>query len=93
METHSRAATAAASPRESRASRASRSSRPRRDGRWTVAAGAALAIVVAGSFSTLAGLLVGPLHEELGWSRSAIGLGSLVNMVVYGATAPFAASL
>ncbi|MFI7006817.1 MFS transporter [Streptomyces sp. NPDC050145] len=66
---------------------------PRRDRKWVVAAGAALAIVVAGSFSTLAGLLVGPLHAELGWSRSAIGLGTLVNMVVYGATAPFAAAL
>ncbi|MFZ3570302.1 MFS transporter [Streptomyces sp. BH097] len=63
------------------------------DRKWIVAAGAALAIVVAGAFSTLAGLLVGPLHEELGWSRSAVGFGSLVNMVVYGATAPFAAAL
>ncbi|PJN10613.1 MFS transporter [Streptomyces sp. CB01635] len=60
---------------------------------WTVAAGAALAIVTAGAFSTLAGLLVGPLHEDLGWSRASIGLGSLVNMVVYGASAPFAAAL
>ncbi|MFF1761950.1 MFS transporter [Streptomyces sp. NPDC058266] len=60
---------------------------------WTVAAGAALAIVTAGAFSTLAGLLVGPLHEDLGWSRASVGLVSLVNMVVYGATAPFAAAL
>ncbi|MEU8486431.1 MFS transporter [Streptomyces sp. NPDC048641] len=60
---------------------------------WTVASGAALAIVTAGAFSTLAGLLVGPLHADLGWSRASVGLGSLVNMVVYGATAPFAAAL
>ncbi|MFF2508347.1 MFS transporter [Streptomyces sp. NPDC058067] len=60
---------------------------------WTVAAGAALAIITAGAFSTLAGLLVGPLNEDLGWSRASVGLGSLVNMVVYGATAPFAAAL
>ncbi|MCX4645199.1 MULTISPECIES: MFS transporter [unclassified Streptomyces] len=60
---------------------------------WTVAAGAALAIVTAGAFSTLAGLLVGPLHEDLGWSRASVGLGSLVNMVVYGASAPFTAAL
>ncbi|MFF1394254.1 MFS transporter [Streptomyces sp. NPDC058287] len=67
---------------------------PRKPGSpWTVAAGAALAIVTAGAFSTLAGLLVGPLHEDLGWSRASVGLGSLVNMVVYGATAPFAAAL
>lgn len=62
-------------------------------GPWTIAATAALAIVTAGSFTTLAGLLVGPLHAELGWSRGAIGVGSAVNMVVYGATAPFAAAL
>ncbi|MFD3560296.1 MFS transporter [Streptomyces sp. NPDC058686] len=67
---------------------------PRKPGSpWTVASGAALAIVTAGAFSTLAGLLVGPLHTDLGWSRASVGLGSLVNMVVYGATAPFAAAL
>ncbi|MFE5681983.1 MFS transporter [Streptomyces sp. NPDC056512] len=67
---------------------------PRKPGSpWTVAAGAALAIVTAGAFSTLAGLLVGPLHEDLGWSPASVGLGSLVNMVVYGASAPFAAAL
>ncbi|MDX3866851.1 hypothetical protein [Streptomyces europaeiscabiei] len=33
---------------------------------WTVAAGAALALVTAGSFSRFAGLLVGPLHRDLG---------------------------
>ncbi|MVO84733.1 MFS transporter [Streptomyces sp. p1417] len=60
---------------------------------WTVAAVAALAIVAAGTFTTLAGLLVGPLHAEHGWSRGAIGVGSAVHMVVYGATAPFAAAL
>lgn len=60
---------------------------------WTVAAVAALAVVAAGTFTTLAGLLVGPLHAESGWSRGAIGVGSAVHMVVYGATAPFAAAL
>lgn len=60
---------------------------------WIVATVAALAIVTAGAFMTLAGLLVGPLHEEFGWSRSTIGVGTLVAMVVYGGTAPFAAAL
>ena len=36
---------------------------------WLVAGVAALAIVVAGAFTTMAGLLVGPLHREFGWSR------------------------
>ncbi|MGX1881610.1 MFS transporter [Streptomyces sp. NPDC055287] len=60
---------------------------------WVVAAVAALAIVTAGAFTTMAGLLVGPLHREFGWSRSTIGVGASVNMVLYGLTAPFAADL
>ncbi|MGW0565277.1 MFS transporter [Streptomyces sp. NPDC003016] len=60
---------------------------------WLVAAVAAVAIVAAGAFTTMAGLLVGPLHREFGWSRSTIGLGASVNMVLYGLTAPFAAAL
>lgn len=60
---------------------------------WLVAGVAALAIVAAGAFTTMAGLLVGPLHREFGWSRSSIGLAASVNMVLYGLTAPFAAAL
>ncbi|WP_327122095.1 MFS transporter [Streptomyces sp. NBC_01341] len=60
--------------------------------RW-VAAVAALAIVVAGSFSTMPGILLGPLQDEFQWSRGTIGLTSSVNMVLYGLTAPFAAAL
>ncbi|MEU9058706.1 MFS transporter [Streptomyces sp. NPDC048430] len=60
---------------------------------WWVAAAALLAIVVAGAFSTLPGLLTGPLNREFGWSRGSIGLAASVNMVLYGLTAPFAAAL
>ncbi|MEW2604918.1 MFS transporter [Streptomyces sp. NPDC047916] len=60
---------------------------------WWVAAVALLAIVVAGAFSTLPGLLAGPLRHEFGWSRGSIGLATSVNMVLYGLTAPFAAAL
>ncbi|WP_093802743.1 MFS transporter [Streptomyces sp. Wb2n-11] len=60
---------------------------------WLVAAVAAVAIVAAGAFTTMAGLLVGPLHREFGWPRSTIGLGASVNMVLYGLTAPFSAAL
>nr|WP_317633421.1 MFS transporter [Streptomyces sp. SCSIO ZS0520] len=49
--------------------------------------------MTAGAAGTLAGLLVGPLHREFGWSRSMIGAGSLVSLVMYGASAPFAAAL
>ncbi|MCX5414974.1 MFS transporter [Streptomyces sp. NBC_00059] len=60
---------------------------------WWVAAVAALAIVVAGSFSTMPGILLGPLQDEFHWSRGTIGLASSVNMILYGLTAPFAAAL
>ncbi|MFC9279826.1 MFS transporter [Streptomyces collinus] len=60
---------------------------------WWVAAVAALAIVVAGSFSTMPGILQSPLQQEFHWSRGTIGVASSVNMVLYGLTAPFAAAL
>lgn len=60
---------------------------------WWVAGAAALAIVAAGAFTTTAGLFVGPLHREFGWSRGSIGFAASVNMVLYGIIAPFAAAL
>ncbi|MBA8823986.1 putative MFS family arabinose efflux permease [Saccharopolyspora lacisalsi] len=60
---------------------------------WWVALGACLAILGAGAFSTMSGLLVNPLHQEFEWSRSTIGIAVAVNMVLYGLTAPFAAAL
>lgn len=60
---------------------------------WWVATGAFLAIVGAGAFAPVAGLLVEPLHAEFGWSRATIGIAVSANMVLYGLTAPFAAAL
>ncbi len=60
---------------------------------WWVAGAAALAIVVAGAFSTMPGILMNPLQQEFHWSRGTIGVASAVNMVLYGLTAPFAAAL
>ncbi|MET8380621.1 MFS transporter [Streptomyces microflavus] len=60
---------------------------------WWVAGAAALAIVVAGAFSTMPGILQGPLQQEFHWSRGTIGVASALNMVLYGLTAPFAAAL
>jgi predicted MFS family arabinose efflux permease len=69
---------------------------PARRGRhraWWVAAAAALALVTAGAFSTMPGLLVGPLQHEFGWSHGAIGFAVWANMALNGLTAPFAAAL
>src|SRR5437763_4146015 len=60
---------------------------------WWVALGAFLTITGAGAFSTMAGLLVDPLHHEFSWSQGSIGIAASVNMVLYGLTAPFAAAL
>lgn len=60
---------------------------------WWVAAIAALAIIAAGAFGTLPGLLVDPLHQEFDWSHGTIGVAVWVNMALNGLIAPFAASL
>lgn len=54
---------------------------------------AALCVVTAGSYVTLSGLLTSQLIEELGWSSLNTTFGITVNMVLYGATAPFAIHL
>lgn len=66
---------------------------PRVHRAWWVAAVAALAIIAAGAFSTMPGLLVDPLHEEFGWSHGEISFAVWVNMALNGLTAPFAAAL
>ncbi|QAY71573.1 MFS transporter [Xylanimonas protaetiae] len=60
---------------------------------WGVALVSFLVIVAAAAFGSAPGLLVDPLHLELGWSRGTIGLGVSVQLALYGLTAPFAAAL
>lgn len=66
---------------------------PRVHRAWWIAAVAAMAIIAAGAFSTMPGLLVEPLHRRFDWSRGTIGLAVWVNMVLNGLIAPFAAAL
>ncbi len=60
---------------------------------WWALVAAASAIIAAGAFTTMSGLLVTPLHDEHGWSHGTIGVAVSTNMVLYGVTAPFAAAL
>jgi predicted MFS family arabinose efflux permease len=60
---------------------------------WWIAVIAALAIIAAGVFSTIPGLLIEPLHHEFNWSRGSIGFAVWINMAVNGLVAPFAAAL
>ncbi|GAA1848506.1 MFS transporter [Myceligenerans crystallogenes] len=70
---------------------------PRDPGRvhpaWWVALVSFLTILGAAAFTAAPGLLIEPLHAEFGWSRSTVGLGLSVQLVLYGLVAPFAAAL
>lgn len=50
---------------------------------------AAFTIITAGSFTTLSGLLTTELSNTLGWVPSTTAAGVALNMVLYGASAPF----
>ncbi|MBT2508605.1 MFS transporter [Streptomyces sp. ISL-98] len=66
---------------------------PRFHRAWAIAVVSGTAIVTAGAFTTVPGLLVTPLHENYSWDRGQIALAASVNMVLFGLTAPFAAAL
>ena len=69
--------------------------RPRRGPHpaWIVAAVAFLALVGAAGFRAAPGVLMLPLEQEFGWSRSILSLAVSINLLFFGLTAPFAAAL
>ncbi|GAA2243171.1 MFS transporter [Herbiconiux moechotypicola] len=60
---------------------------------WIVAAVAFLALVGAAGFRAAPSVLMLPLQEEFGWSRTELSLAVTVNLLLFGLTAPFAAAL
>ncbi|MDJ0363411.1 MFS transporter [Rhodococcus sp. H29-C3] len=60
---------------------------------WRMAAVAAAALMATGSYTTIAGLITEPLATTQDWSRGDIGIAVAINMVLYGAVAPFSAAL
>lgn len=60
---------------------------------WRMAAVAAAALMATGSYTTIAGLITEPLVTTQDWSRGDIGIAVAINMVLYGAVAPFSAAL
>jgi predicted MFS family arabinose efflux permease len=60
---------------------------------WIVAAVAFLALIGAAGFRAAPSVLMLPLEEEFGWSRSELSVAVSVNLLLYGLTAPFAAAL
>lgn len=60
---------------------------------WIVAAVAFLALVGAAGFRAAPGVLMLPLEEEFGWTRTQLSFAVTVNLLLYGVMAPFAAAL
>ena len=60
---------------------------------WIVAAVAFLALVGAAGFRAAPSVLMLPLEEQFGWSRTELSLAVTVNLLLYGLMAPFAAAL
>lgn len=58
-----------------------------------VAGVAFLALVGAAGLRAAPGVMIVPMQEELGWSRSILSAAVAVNLLLFGLTAPFAAAL
>jgi len=60
---------------------------------WFVAIAAFLALVGAAGFRAAPSVLMLPLEDEFGWSRTQLSLAVTVNLLLFGLMAPFAAAL
>lgn len=60
---------------------------------WIVAAVTLGTLVAAATFRSSTGVLIGPIEESFGWSRTTTSGAVSLNLVLYGLTAPFAAAL
>jgi MFS family permease len=60
---------------------------------WLVAGVTFLTLICAAAFRSTTSILFMPLEMEFGWTRSLTSSALAVNLVVYGVTAPFAATL
>ena len=60
---------------------------------WIVAAITFVTLIAASAFRSTTSIMFQPLESEFGWTRSLTSNAVAVNLVVYGLTAPFAATL
>jgi sugar phosphate permease len=60
---------------------------------WSVAAAGFVALLAAAAIRATFGVLMHPLMMEFGWSHAQISTAASINLVVFGISAPFAASL
>ncbi|WP_296664567.1 MFS transporter [Demequina sp.] len=60
---------------------------------WIVAGVTFLVLLASAAFRASLGVLLVPIEEDLGWSRTDTSIAVSLNLVVYGLAAPFAAAL
>jgi MFS family permease len=60
---------------------------------WVIAAVTLAGLVAAAAFRSSTGVLLEPVEQEFGWSRTTTSGAVSLNLVIYGLTAPFAAAL
>ncbi|HEY7597200.1 MAG TPA: MFS transporter [Actinophytocola sp.] len=60
---------------------------------WLVAAVSFITLIGAAGFRAVPSVLIDPLHEEFGWSRTTISAAVSINLVLFGVISPFAAAL
>jgi MFS family permease len=65
----------------------------RRHYAWVVAAATFVVLLGAAGFRSAPGVLIVPLEDDLGWSRSVVSLAVSVNLLLFGLSGPFAAAL
>src|ERR1700686_3777438 len=60
---------------------------------WIVAGITFIALIVTAAVRATPSILIVPLEQEFGWSRSTISLAISINLLLYGLIGPFAAGL
>ncbi|MFM6971357.1 MAG: MFS transporter, partial [Rhodoluna sp.] len=60
---------------------------------WIVAAITFVTLIAAAAFRSTTSIMFEPLEQEFGWTRSLTSSAVSVNLIFYGVTAPFAATL
>ena len=60
---------------------------------WIVAGVSFVALIGAAGFRSAPGVLMVPMQDEFGWSRTLLSVAVGINLILYGLTAPFAAAL
>ena len=60
---------------------------------WLIVVVTFVTLITTAGFRATPGVLIVPLQQEFGWSRSVISFGISLGLLLYGLTAPFSAAL